>query len=256
MMAKIIAFQKMMLKIFFSQFFDWKRKPVKRKKYLPEIIILFISIVIIYLVGLRLLGGLIGFFLCPMILLIYLFGTIHLNDSIIFHMPFKKSFVILNIYISLIILILIIGLIPGIIYGCLNMFIGLVSALNIGILRLSTSNYDNFDSAVYQEIIFVSLYVITYVSGMIVSFFAKKSKVRIAIMILFTTIYSAITLYIYNILPKDPKQSGFMYSLLLLPNSWLYVAIAFCIALIITIVGILISIHLDRAKKNLQTNHH
>lgn len=253
MIRKIIAFQKMMFQVSFSQVFSNKKQSLKGKINTPEFIILLISLLIVYFIGLRLFSGLIGLMVVPLFMLPYLYKLICVNENIIFHLPLKRSFIILNIYIFATCVTLIISLVAGWIISLMALVIALISSITGDMRQLSISK---FDIAMLQVFIFLILYVITFANGIITGLFTNRSRLRIAIIILFTAIYSSIALYIYSILPRDPKQISFnlVNSLVLTPNSWAYVAIAFCACLFITLGGICMSTRFDKGRRSLKNN--
>jgi hypothetical protein len=243
MSGKIIAFQKMIYQMLFCTS-DTNKQIYKNKSKIIEFFMLIIFPVIVFIVGANLLDSLLETFAFDVLLLQFLYRAFCLNQDYFYHLPLKKSFVVINIYIFS----------TSVFFICALLFFYLSQMMNMYSVFTSflTGNANNFkinriNIVMFQELIFSFFYATTYMNAIIVSFFAKKEKFRIAIIIFVTAIYCGLTLYIHNILPKDPKQdySNTLTSLMQIPNLWVYILIAFCITVCVTISSIFIAIKLD-----------
>lgn len=252
MAGKIIAFQRMMFQIIFSQSFSAKQNTVQNKSKKTELIILLTFLALTYFTGIKLFSGLIGMMVVFLIAVPHIYRMLCVDESIILHLPLKRRFVTLNIFIFPILISLILILIMWCFFSLVVFLPNIITLAIKG--NTSLFNITKLDIAMMQELMIIVLYFLAYVNGLIVSFFVKKSKLRISIIIVNSLIFSALPLYIYQVIPKDPKQSFFNlpHSLLLLPNSWTYVALEFLAVLAVTLSAIFISIAINSPKTNLR----
>lgn len=252
MAGKIIAFQRLMLQTLFSQAFSTKQNTVQNKSKRTELIILFTFLTLTYFAGIKLFSGLIGMMVFFLSIVPHIYRMLCVDESIILHLPLKRRFVTLNIFIFPILISLMLILIMWCFF---SLMVFLPNFITLAIKGNASSFYiTKLDIAMMQELMIIVLYFLAYVNGLIVSFFEKKSKLRISIIIVYSLIFSALPLYIYHVIPKDPKQDFFDLerSLLLLPNSWTYVALEFLAVLAVTLSAIFISIAIHSPKTNLR----
>ncbi|MDP4177641.1 MAG: ABC-2 transporter permease [Bacillota bacterium] len=239
MIKKIIAFQKMMFNAaLFTKGSLMQNNKIK--KQLAELVIFIMCTFIGYYMenklfnGLTVLTSIFPFFLCA------LYTFLHERDNFLFTLPLKRNFIISNIYIfSTNLVIIFIFFIP----------IFFIIIPSIDYIFSHQSFYLNaFDISCIETIIILFSIKLTYINGMTTIFFIKKSKLRSVFYIIFTALYSSILLYFNRILTYNLNKTSndITRSLMMIPNSWIYIIISICTAIAVTILGTFISIKLDK----------
>jgi hypothetical protein len=242
-MSKIITFQKTLYRIFFTQHYFIKQyTPLKK----IEAIMQPICWAIVLMSGFIMSNGFNEFFWIMCIvgwLQLYIFPLL-CQGNFIFLLPLKRSFIIKNIYFFATFNILIVSMLLLYIitrFSDSSFILGFISWGGL-------SHIINSEISLLQGFILAIAYAITYLNVIITIYFAKKVKIKIALYAMFALSLVGINIYLAILLTKLTNGAHINLNIILakIPNSWSYVDIAVCMAIVVSACGMFIAIRLDR----------
>jgi len=246
MMSKIITFQKMLYRLYFSRSSLHSISNGNNSIKKAEVIIQPLCCMLVYISGMKLFSGMIMTILFAFWLQMFIFQLIY-QGNFVFQLPLKRSFVIKNIYFFTTLSILIISVLILIIL----MIFFITDIISKFIHGDKFPYMDIYHIAFFQNCIFVIACSLAYLNGMITLYFIQNAKIRIALCMIFTLAVSGLNLFITSSLTKRANEAYFNFTTMLaqMHNSWDYVGICLGVAIVVSVSGMLVALKINRPKK-------
>lgn len=243
--GKTVAFQKFLFRLCFSSFFSSQKPSLKDNGMKAEDIVMTVSMIAMTFPFMMICPTILPY-LCMTYVFMNLFKCL-MNKNCIFYLPLGKSFIIRNIFLFSICLTV-----------AFNVGFVLFIIILIGINDLVAVVFSGEPSSYLFKLgsyflnWFVSiLYSIIYIDGMMTAFFAKRRRIRIAIMIGCTLVCGSYAGILYWTSPKRKSEYilDFTVNFDKLPNNFLYGICLIIAAAAVTVVCIFAAERLNSPKR-------